>query len=261
MTAIERRTLVRGAAWSAPVVLASSAIPAYAASPRSCQILAWPIGPTSTTKVLTNGTYTVTVNQVWNVGEPSRGEIPNPNMVVAKATEQVANGTANTGREGKAYTVENTTTTVLTLNQRSPQNARKGNASTAASQTLTFSITDAQGRPVTPANVSFNIYDVTASVAGTRDVNTYGDVVTLSGATWELSNFMGFPREGYTTVTDTQIAMLEQNMSPVNNVVAVTATITPTSPTFSITYSNGLVKSLARSTNNQYIGLGDITVC
>lgn len=37
-TSISRRTLVRGAAWSAPVVVASSAIPAFAASNDLCQL-------------------------------------------------------------------------------------------------------------------------------------------------------------------------------------------------------------------------------
>ncbi|QRZ61665.1 hypothetical protein [Rothia sp. ZJ932] len=55
-SSINRRSLVKGAAWAAPVVAATTAIPAYAASARSC-----PTVTIAQTAGNVAGTYVVTV--------------------------------------------------------------------------------------------------------------------------------------------------------------------------------------------------------
>lgn len=255
-TQISRRTLAKGAAWSTPVILASASIPAYAASSLICQTLSWPTSASSTSKTLTNGSYTVTVTQSRTAGANSLYNGTSSDMVAAAAGSQVGTGTANTGTEGNGYTVGSTTSSVLTLNQRT------NGTRAAAAQTLTFTITDSSGKAVTPKSISFNIYDVTGSSGGTN-ANSYGDVVTLSNATWQLSNFLGYAESDYTTVSSTQLAMANvRNMSPTNGIViSATATVTPTSNSFSLTYSNGNTSTLQAWGNNQYIGIGDITIC
>ncbi|MFC6352727.1 hypothetical protein ACFP6B_02315 [Rothia nasimurium] len=237
-----------------PVVLASASIPAYAASSLTCQTLSWPTSASSTSKTLTNGSYTVTVTQSRTAGANSLYNGASSDMVAAAAGSQVGTGTANTGTEGNGYTVGSTTSSVLTLNQRT------NGTRAAAAQTLTFTITDSSGKAVTPKSISFNIYDVTGSSGGTN-ANSYGDVVTLSNATWQLSNFLGYAQSDYTTASSTQLAMTTVRNLSLNTVTSVTATVTPTSNSFSLTYSNGNASTLQAWTNNQYIGIGDITIC
>lgn len=58
-----RRTIVKGAAWSVPVIMTAAAAPAFAASRNSCRTayLNW---GTATSTQLTNGTvYTITGTQ------------------------------------------------------------------------------------------------------------------------------------------------------------------------------------------------------
>lgn len=196
----------------------------------------------------------MTVVQSRTAGQGALYEGVNSDFVTAAAGSQKGWGTTGGGTQGNGYTVTNTSS-VLTLNQRTANRM-------AASQTISFTFADGSGQPAVPKSVMFNIYDVTSVVTGSRNPNYYSDTFTLSGGSWVSSAFTGYTRGQYATVSSTAISMTGKDTPSINSGSYLTVTISPTSNSFSLTYSNtGAAATLTNGANNQYVGIGDLTVC
>lgn len=173
-SSINRRTLVKGAAWVAPAVAATAMIPAYAASPG--QVCVYDRSFVSTAAITTNGsnyayytiqnggtTYKVEINVAKGSGTGStrKGSNLEPNMDV---TNQAWNGNQNApdGSRDAFYTIPSTG---LTLNQIGVPDNNPGASLPVASpvQTATFRITDAStGQPVELTNLKITLKDVSS---------------------------------------------------------------------------------------------------
>lgn len=164
-----RRTLVRGAAWSMPVIAIASTAPAYAASPCASKTAVLPVTwaatatTTSQTGTTSNGT-TVNVTAAYTPSGLTPGSLGASNM-----TAQSASATRD------SFAIVNNTPALLT-----------GDPSTNF-QTVTFSFT----RPV--FGLTFSIDDIDrgtgywdwVSVSATpaeSPTATYGTGTTITGA-------------------------------------------------------------------------------
>lgn len=274
---LSRRTVARGAAWAAPAVLLASSAPAAVASPTTptgCGTLVW----TNTTLSGTQGTsatrtgvitladgsqVTVTVAQQRTGGQPGRkidsGQ-PAPTATYGDFSATAAGGQqawANgvTSNQQNLYVVNGGTSSVLTLNQGT---STSGNGTTRGSETLTFSFTDASGAALTPQSIFFNAYDITSQQTNMNNAAYYTDSLSFAGATLTTSGATGVP--SVYNITSTSISSYGTNTSTsTGNYIGLT--LTPTSSTVNMTYSNTSTTPLVASSNYQYVGIGDMTVC
>lgn len=147
-----RRNVVRGAAWSVPVIAVATAAPAYAASPCPAVTLVW--------SSLGNGT-TFTSTTVGGV------------VVTLSLTGQT--------------TAPNNRTVSTTLTGGQASNLRfYSTADANSSQTATFSFTR-NGQPVTVTNLSFSFLDIDSGGNSWNDtvrVNTSGFGYVITNQTY-----------------------------------------------------------------------------
>lgn len=163
-----RRSVVRGAAWTAPVVAVAATAPAFAASP--CETtysyrLDW--GTTPYTKTGENGQAVVAAPAAGagsiNVGFTST--VSDANTVKRPATNLSVPTTTNIGGLGA-------TERGLRIEHSSPVTAGRANRQTI---TITF------GRPVTGLSFTMTDVDSSNSAANNQPRNGWWDQVELSG--------------------------------------------------------------------------------
>lgn len=172
--AVRRRTLARGVAWSAPVLAAAAAVPAYAASQVNCQnyrgILDWNQVPQGTSFAGTTFTTTVPGVTMTGTNVMNSGEVP------TLASGQVNNGTINYDYVRANYTALTPEYDAAVPYETGPfgpvfniSGLDGAAAATAvpqvvAQQTVTFTFSE----PVT--NLSFTVYDIDyVNLGGTAD--------------------------------------------------------------------------------------------
>lgn len=269
---VSRRTLAKGAAWSAPAVMIAAAAPASAASRpiQGCYTLTWTTGGFQT---LTSGTQGVDGVRSGTLSpaatSPGTGSLTG--TVTQNRTAGVALGRDSTNRYapsntvgdfavgnsawsvsgGSVWSIARPSTTGLVL-------AQARDAGTLPSQTVTFSF----GGLVDTAR--FRIYDLTAqdSTQNSQRANNYYDTFVFSGgtATWTASGTT--TRPGLTTGQPLKrTGDARSNVDPSRNADVTISGIN--SDTFSFTYYNELNNTggSARGDNNQFIVIGDVTVC
>jgi hypothetical protein len=254
-------------------VLTAVSAPAVAASQlRGCATLKWidarlTSGVQGTngvrTATLRYGTTAVTVSVAQNrtaglaanstsdgnttVG-PTEGS---GDFSVAAAGAQKASGGTRLESQSSGYVVPTSSTaSVLTLNQKSSGAAN-------ASQRLSFTFTDAAGKALRPASPAFTLHDVTQITTGTNSLR-YTDLLVWGGATATYGTPVGSPST-YSRMDATGIQGSAMSTTSGNH---VRVTLTPTSATPTLTYSNAQPDpSRIVNNNRQYVGIGDLTVC
>jgi hypothetical protein len=101
---ISRRRLVKGAAWSVPVVAVASVAPAYAASPGTCPtvtgVVTNPSPRSSATVALTlspyaGGSYSVAITSVSGGSFVLTGALPNPVVFTSSSASVVLQRSTN----------------------------------------------------------------------------------------------------------------------------------------------------------------------
>ncbi|GAB2904418.1 hypothetical protein [Neomicrococcus lactis] len=241
-----------------------------------CGKLVW----TSATLAVTQGTdatrvdtitlssgeqVTVAVRKYRTGGQPGRkidsGQQPTPNYGDFSATSagsQKAWANGVTSDQSTKYVVPSgTTTSVLNFNQGTSSSAK---GTTRGSETLTFSFASSTGKALTPVPISFNAYDITSQQANMNNAAYYTDQLSFSGATDRYGTAVGTPKTYVTTTTTTSTSSTETNTSTTSgNYIPIT--LKPSSATPSITYANVSTTRLVASSNFQYAGIGDVTIC
>nr|WP_300338486.1 hypothetical protein [Actinomyces sp.] len=168
--------------------------------------------------------------------------------------------------QGSNFNVDTAaTTSVLTLSQGSavPQGSR---SATVAQDTLTWTFSDANGKPLTPSSITFQVYDISAVTKPPRGYESaqYTDVVAIGGVPSSAVTLSNKGTEQ--TFAFSWARAWGTNQSPAG-VAALGVSIAPDRSSFSLTYSNnpntanlqGI--STGYVNNSQYIAIGDVTIC
>lgn len=288
-TSLSRRTLTKGAAWSIPAIMIGAPAPALAASkPSGCQTIPW-VGGTYTgspgrrTYTYRGVDFQVTVSQNQTGGSGHAGSDPrsdvNPdskrriaapprNFIGTKAGEQQGvNQQGNVGvsgflrGQGSNFNVDTAaTTSALTLSQ--------GSVGTVARDTLTWTFSDANGKPLTPSLITFQVYDISAVTNPPRSIPNarYTDVVAIGGVPSSAVTLSSVGTERTFSIDKTKAEARGTKQSPAG-IAALGVSITPDRSSFSLTYSNDPstvdLKEYSKGyvNNSQYIAIGDVTIC
>lgn len=193
---VSRRTVVKGAAWSVPVIAAAVAAPAAAASGIECEPLVLTIPPTAQevgttsltlTQVANGDTYAITISStlgadtVTGQSTPNQPGTPIEDFNLSTAGYGWAGGPWPDGSaDGIFADFTPGGSGAIVINQRSmtdPEPEGTG-AFGVDVQTLTFTFTR-NGVPFDPTALSFEVFDITSAV-GTSWRNHYWDTVGFS---------------------------------------------------------------------------------
>lgn len=175
---LHRRTLARGAAWSVPVVAATAAAPAYAASP--CSLAPQTVSTTSVVTVapLQGFSRASATSAQWRTQDPD-GAAPTfaqvaIDMAASTTTANILHGfTAATDLNLTPFTAS--TVTGITINQRPATTTSARGSANRTITALTFS------QPV--YNLTFTVADISNSgnAAVTPPTVRFWDAVWLEG--------------------------------------------------------------------------------
>lgn len=282
-----RRTVAAGIAWTTPVVITTTAAPAFAASP-SKVTGCFTIPLTNVTRTGVQGTNGV----ILGAGTPTAGATGSLSYTLTQSrTSGVPQGPGTSGQSGEAaptptqgdFSIQsgtnlgggvyihsgpgyehwgsttntplmnNATGNLLVLNQGSAAGSVK------ASETITFTF---NGQ--VPKSVSFSIFDLTRVDASSGPA--YADSVSFSTATTVT------PVSGNTTANltasgnvaaNTPVTVKSQSPSSTTTVARIDVTAAPTSSSFSMTYSNKTPDSTQtlKYQQSQYVAIGNIQAC
>lgn len=279
-SSISRRTLAKGAAWTVPAVMVGAPAHAFVSSLAGCKTVPWNAGTYSGGGSRRTYTYqgddfrvVVTLNQQGGSGhggtqpKADSASSPSRHFVGSAAGSQIGiNQVASPGgrrgflsQQGTGFSVDTqSTSSILTLSQGTYNGSM-------ARCTLTWQFFDLAGQAVTPDEVSFKVFDVTATTSSHTRENSqwYTDVVTIGGGKATLSN----ASQGSQSFRISGSTATGISPSPYNGYSALAVTVAPTNNSFTLTYANSgntTVTSGARPGyvfNSQYIGLGDFTIC
>lgn len=211
---VSRRTVVKGAAWSVPVIAAAVAAPAAAASGIECEPVVLTISPNAQetgtnsltlTQVVNGHTYAVTLSsalgdttvtgQRWPYAPGTAVE----NFNLSTAGYGWAGGDqADGSADGIFADFLPAGSGAIVLNQRTmtdPEPEGEGALDGVDLQTITFTFTR-NGTPFNPTALSFEVFDIT-SASGTSWRSQYWDAVGFSVPPSSAQLVMGPP--GYAT--------------------------------------------------------------
>lgn len=151
-----RRTLVRGAAWSVPVVAVAAAAPSYAAS--LCSLRSNPASTLSTTNGTPGFTRNSAISAVWRTSDPdgtaARYSSNTITIAVTKTSDDLLLGFQNNDSLNLTARTANTISGI-TLNQRAASATALRGPGRRSQTTFTFA------RPA--YNLTFAIADITKS--------------------------------------------------------------------------------------------------
>lgn len=265
-TATSRRTLVQGAAWSAPAVALSTAVPAVAASCTTVrcvtQVIDWDLRANWVRTSNTTGVYTL----------PLTGSTVSGATTLSANVVQTMSGIMRTGVRGSTEpqwsrqsfnenltitngdhdpgVVSTSTGNGLQIRQQ-PDNGTGVNASTGSrndrsATTFTFS------EPL--CSLSFRIRDIDAKA------DDFVDKVELSSPA-AFTTTRGASLRGTGTPIDPWTQTRYADVSPKDDASSVLVNFAVPVQTFTVTYWNSLrVNTANRLDGDQRIFLGDLTV-